>query len=64
MKDVELITNKGSVYLFSTIKEKEKDWMAALERLELKGVGDRTAEGFGQVQVCNDFHTIVWEEAV
>ncbi|MEQ8971859.1 MAG: CRISPR-associated RAMP protein Csx10 [Coleofasciculus sp. C1-SOL-03] len=63
MKDVELITNKGSVYLFSTIKEKEKDWMAALERLELKGVGDRTCEGFGQVQVCNDFHTIVWEKA-
>jgi CRISPR-associated protein Csx10 len=64
MKDVELITNKGSVYLFSTIKEKEKDWIEALEMLELKGVGDRTCEGFGQVQVCNDFHTIVWEEAV
>jgi len=64
MKDVELITNKGSVYLFSTIKEKEKDWIEALEMLELKGVGDRTCEGFGQVQICNVFHTIVWEEAV
>ena len=64
MKDVELITNKGSVYLFSTIKEKEKNWIAALEMLEFKGVGDRTTEGFGQVQVCNDFYTIVWEEAV
>ncbi|MFP5274915.1 type III-D CRISPR-associated RAMP protein Csx10 [Coleofasciculus sp.] len=63
MKDVELITNKGAVYLFSTIKDKEKDWIEALEKLELKGVGDRTCEGFGQVQVCNDFHTIVWEEA-
>ncbi|MBW4624011.1 MAG: CRISPR-associated RAMP protein Csx10 [Brasilonema octagenarum HA4186-MV1] len=62
MKDVELITEKGSVYLFSTT---EKDlWLQALEDLEVKGVGDRTCEGFGSVQICNPFHLVMREEAV
>ncbi len=62
MKDVELVTNKGAVYLFSTTQPKE--WYEALAKLELTGVGDRTCEGFGQVQVCNDFHLIFRENAV
>ncbi|MGF2013966.1 type III-D CRISPR-associated RAMP protein Csx10 [Nostoc sp. DedVER01b] len=62
MKDVELITNKGSVYLFST--NQEILWIKALEYLEVKGVGDRTSEGFGNVQICNPFHLILREEAV
>ncbi|MEH2235823.1 type III-D CRISPR-associated RAMP protein Csx10 [Nostoc sp.] len=62
MKDVELITNKGSVYLFSTTEENL--WIKALENLEVKGVGDRTSEGFGHVRVCDEFHLIMREEAV
>ena len=62
MKDVELITNKGGVYLFSTT-EPDK-WYEALGELELKGVGDRTSEGFGQIEVCNEFHLVLREEAV
>ncbi|AFY43426.1 CRISPR-associated RAMP protein Csx10 [Nostoc sp. PCC 7107] len=61
MKDVELVTTKGSVYLFSTT-EPEK-WYTALEDLENKGIGDRTCEGFGQVEVCNEFHQIFREDA-
>ncbi len=62
MKDVELITNKGSVYLFSST---EKDlWLKALANLEVKGVGDRTCEGFGQIQICNEFHLVMREESV
>jgi len=64
MKDVDLITNKGSVYLFSTIEDRKNDWIEALEKLERQGVGDRTTEGFGQVQVCNEFHTVFREDAV
>ncbi|MBD2775414.1 type III-D CRISPR-associated RAMP protein Csx10 [Iningainema tapete] len=59
MKDVELVTRKGSVYLFSTT-EPDK-WYEALAQLELTGVGDRTCEGFGQVLVCNDFHLVFRE---
>lgn len=62
MKDVELITNKGAVYLFST-SHPEK-WYSALANLELTGVGEKTCEGFGQVEICNEFHLVLREDAV
>jgi CRISPR-associated protein Csx10 len=62
MKDVELVTNKGGVYLFSTTKT--ETWYSALENLENKGVGERTHEGFGQIQICNEFHLEFQENAV
>jgi CRISPR-associated protein Csx10 len=55
MKDLELVTNSGSVYLFST--EQPQLWLDKLKEIEYWGVGERTAEGFGQVQICNEFHT-------
>jgi CRISPR-associated protein Csx10 len=63
MKDVELVTNKGAVYLFSVSTDRKSDWLEALANLELHGVGDRTCEGFGQVRICNEFHLIFREEA-
>ncbi|MBD2182387.1 CRISPR-associated RAMP protein Csx10 [Planktothrix sp. FACHB-1355] len=62
MKDVELVTNKGGVYLFST--SSPDLWYQALGNLEIRGVGERTSEGFGQVQVCNEFHLVFRENAV
>jgi len=62
MKDVELITNKGGVYLFSTTQP--DIWIEKLEDLEARGVGDRTCEGFGQIRVCDEFHLIIREEAI
>lgn len=62
MKDIELITNKGGVYLFST--KNPKLWEPALSKLEVSGVGDRTPEGFGQVLICNPFHQVFRENAV
>ena len=62
MKDVELATNRGAVYLFSTSQLEQ--WIPQLEQLEIKGVGERTTEGFGQVQVCNEFHHVFREVAV
>jgi CRISPR-associated protein Csx10 len=68
MKDVELVTNRGGVYLFSVEVNGKSDrfaeWLEALERLEITGIGDRTSEGFGQVQVCNYFHLVLREDAV
>ena len=63
MKDVELVTNRGSVYLFSVDSAHWGQWSEALRQLEEKGVGDRTVEGFGQVRVCDEFHWIFREEA-
>lgn len=62
MKDVELVTNRGGVYLFST--ENNDLWLKAWENLEVYGIGDRTSEGFGQVQICNEFHGVFREDAV
>jgi len=62
MKDVELTTKKGSVYLFSTTQPGL--WIERLGELEMRGLGDRTCEGFGQIQICNQFHNIFREEAV
>lgn len=62
MKDVELVTNKGSVYLFST--QNPQPWKNALFKLEWRGLGQRTSEGFGQVEICNEFHQIFRENPV
>jgi len=62
MKDVELITQKGSVYLFSTTQP--GPWIQRLGELEMRGLGDRTCEGFGQIQICNQFHLVFREERV
>ncbi|KAB8331435.1 CRISPR-associated RAMP protein Csx10 [Scytonema tolypothrichoides VB-61278] len=64
MKDVELITNKGSVYLFSINNNEEEWWIEALADLQVKGVGDRTCEGFGKIRICDNFHLVLREEAV
>ncbi|MCD8487749.1 MAG: CRISPR-associated RAMP protein Csx10 [Desertifilum sp.] len=61
MKDVDLVTNTGGVYLFST--QNPELWYEALEKLEQKGVGDRTSEGFGQIRVCDEFHLVFRENA-
>jgi CRISPR-associated protein Csx10 len=62
MKDIELTTTRGTVYLFSS-KEIER-WYEPLKKLECSGIGDRTLEGFGQVEICNEFHTIFREKVV
>ena len=61
MKDVEMVTTKGAVYLFST--PNLEAWLPALAALERRGVGERTPEGFGQVQVCSEFHHVFREAA-
>ena len=62
MKDIELVTNKGSVYLYSTTNPDV--WWQALSDLEMKGVGERTSEGFGQIRICDEFHLVFREESV
>jgi CRISPR-associated protein Csx10 len=61
-KDVELMTNMGSVYLFSTTQP--GTWYKPLAQLESRGVGDRVSEGFGQIRVCDEFHLVFRERGV
>ncbi len=64
MKDIELITNKSGVYLFSIDKINQEIWIDKLQNLVTKGVGERTTEGFGKITICHPFHTIFREKAV
>ncbi|MGF1482365.1 MAG: CRISPR-associated RAMP protein Csx10 [Cyanophyceae cyanobacterium] len=63
-KDVELIAKMGGVFLFSISETQQERWYEKLAELELRGVGDRTSEGLGQIKVCDDFHLIFREDAV
>ncbi|NEP62467.1 MAG: CRISPR-associated RAMP protein Csx10 [Symploca sp. SIO2G7] len=60
MKDQALITNKGSIYLFSTTAPQQA-WLETLSHIETNGIGERTEEGFGQVRVCHKFHQVMRE---
>lgn len=60
MKDVELVTNIGGVYLFSTAHL--TDWKPVLVDLEQTGIGERTTEGFGQIRICDEFHQVLQED--
>lgn len=53
-KDVDVVTTLGSVFVFWTTQPEK--WEAPLLDLETWGIGERTAEGFGQVRVCDQFH--------
>jgi CRISPR-associated protein Csx10 len=64
MKDTELVTERGAVYLFSIDTVDLEVWLGALTELEDRGIGDRLMEGFGQVRVCDEFHCVFREEAV
>jgi CRISPR-associated protein Csx10 len=53
-KDVDVVVPMGSVFVFWT--QHPERWDEALLDVERWGVGERIAEGFGQVQVCDAFH--------
>ena len=53
-KDTELVTRLGGVFVFQT--DDLTPWLAPLAALEVHGIGERTAEGFGEVRICDVFH--------
>jgi CRISPR-associated protein Csx10 len=63
-KDVEMVTQMGSVFLYSIPSTEEANWIKSLAQLERTGIGDRTREGFGQIKVCDEFHQVMREDAV
>jgi CRISPR-associated protein Csx10 len=59
-KVTEVIASMGSVYLYWTADIDK--WLPALAELEVHGLGERRAEGFGRVRVSDEFHLIRREE--
>jgi CRISPR-associated protein Csx10 len=54
-KPAEVLARCGSVYVFKVPALTEDDYKA-LADLEIKGVGARTVEGYGQVRISDAFH--------
>ena len=55
--DTEPVARMGSVYVYRVARETDEEkLLSALHDLEERGVGERRAEGFGQVRVCDEFH--------
>ncbi len=52
-KPSEIAVSMGGVYVFRT--EQEPDY-ARLAALQLDGIGERRAEGYGQIRICDEFH--------
>lgn len=63
-KDTELVTKMGSAMMFSVPKEKVEDCYSSIAGLEQVGIGSRCSEGYGQVEVCDEFHLVMRENAV
>lgn len=63
-KDTELVTNRGSVLLFGISEINQDALYEKLSALEREGIGEKCAEGYGRVTVCDPFHEIMRERAV
>ena len=59
-KETGLVTKMGSVFVFHT-PDIDK-WLPKLQTLENIGIGNRRAEGFGQILICDPFHLQMEEE--
>ncbi len=57
-RPTEVVTKMGSCYLCHTSEKLDKI-ISILENMEIYGLGERTAEGFGQVRICDELHTIL-----
>lgn len=60
-KMTDLAVQAGGVYLYQVAAL--DGWAQRLERLETQGIGNRRAEGFGRVRVCDPFHYEAVKEA-
>lgn len=57
-KQTAVATQMGSVFVFQASGELSPADYAALARLEHDGIGERRAEGYGQVRICDEFHLL------
>jgi CRISPR-associated protein Csx10 len=54
-KPAEVLARSGAVYLFCAEELADADYRS-LANLEITGVGEQTAEGYGQVRISDEFH--------
>ena len=52
----EYAIDSGSVFLFSSTQAADDSWLRPLFELEQRGLGRRTAEGYGRILISDPFH--------
>ena len=52
----EYALESGSVFLFSSTQAADDSWLRPLFELEQRGLGRRTAEGYGRILISDPFH--------
>jgi CRISPR-associated protein Csx10 len=52
----QLAVGMGSLYVFQANQPLTHTECEALARLQLRGIGERRREGYGQVRICDEFH--------
>ena len=57
-KPTAVATNMGSLFVFQAEGELSPADYDALATLERGGIGERRAEGYGQVRICDEFHLL------
>lgn len=55
-KSSDVAVTMGSVFVFQADQPLQTEDYATLARLQLDGIGERRAEGYGQVRICDEFH--------
>ena len=55
-KPTEVSTQRGAVFVFQAPQGLADDDYRRLADLQLDGLGQRRAEGYGQVRICDEFH--------
>jgi CRISPR-associated protein Csx10 len=55
-KPTTIAVKMGGVYVFRATRALTEEDYRQLARLQLDGIGERRAEGYGQIRVCDEFH--------
>jgi len=58
LKPTAVATLMGSLFVFQADAPLDQAACAALARLQLDGIGERRPEGYGQIYVCDDIHSV------
>ncbi len=56
-KPTHYTTTKGGVFVFQAEQSLDEAACARLAQLQLDGIGERRPEGYGQIRICDEFHT-------
>ncbi len=61
-KASDVAVTMGSLFVFQADGPLNHDQYRALTQLQLDGIGERRAEGYGQIRICDEFHLMEMEQ--